>query len=234
MVAEAKEGWRYIASRQKVRSVIIGFCTGLIGGGMVVPLSVTFADNILHAGSTAFGLLQLSLGVGVAASVLTLSLTKRRTPIEVVFARAVIGAGISILVAASMSTLGLTMLFIAGLGICAGAVYVLGFTVLQTDVEDGIRGRIFGVFYVLVRFCLLLAFALAPFISSGLEAASSHSTVRRHGITVHHELALGSWTIAIPGARLTLWLGGAIVVVAGLIARRGMRAASSSRPATGP
>ncbi len=36
-----------------------------------------------------------------------------------------------------------------GIGICAGAVYVLGFTLLHENVDDDLRGRIFSTFYLL-------------------------------------------------------------------------------------
>jgi len=41
MWRDAKEGWRYIRDTYRVRAVILGFCTGLIGGGMVVQAEQT-------------------------------------------------------------------------------------------------------------------------------------------------------------------------------------------------
>jgi MFS family permease len=108
--------------------------------------------------------------------------------------------------------------------VCAGAVYILGFTILQASAHDEIRGRIFGVFYVLIRFCLLLAFALAPFLSAALDGLSGHLTRTVGGLAIHHEVGFGSFVLPLPGTRLTLWLGGAIIIGAGLLARQGMRA----------
>ena len=223
---DAKEGWKFIGQTYRVRGVIIGFCTALIGGGMTVPLETTFSDQILHTGATGFGLLAMSLGLGVAVGVLLVSVTQKRVNHDMVFGIAVLGAGASLLFAASMSHIGLVMLGIAALGICAGTVYVLGFTILGESTNDDIRGRIFGVFYTLVRFCLLLAFTLAPFLSGLLDGLSSHFHRTVNGHVLSHQLGNSTFHVAIPGTRLTLLLGGVIILMAGWIARRDLRKAS--------
>jgi MFS family permease len=231
---EAKEGWAYIGSTYRVRAVIIGFCTALIGGGMVVPLGITYSSNILHKGQTGYGLLELALGVGAAAGILLLSVTHRRVNHDRTFAAAVAGAGGSLIFAAFMSNLALVMLGIGLLGVCAGAVYVLGFTILGATTSDELRGRIFGVFYTLVRLCLLLAFILAPFLTGLLNGLAGH--LHRHvgSRLIKGELGTSSLHVALPGARLTLWLGGLIVLFAAWIARRDLRRAVAQGQVAAP
>jgi MFS family permease len=222
---DAKEGWRFIGGTYRVRAVIIGFSVALIGGGMTVPLGITYSEDILHKGSTGYGLLELALGLGAAAGVLILSMTQKHLPHDWTFAFAVAGAGGSLIFAAFMSNLGLVMLGIGLLGVCAGAVYVLGFTILGATTSDELRGRIFGVFYTLVRLCLLLAFTLAPLLSAVLGGLSSH--LHRHIGTrlIKGEVGTSSLHLALPGARLTLWLGGVIILVAAWVAKRDLRKA---------
>src|SRR5205807_2568219 len=74
---------------------------------------------------------------------------------------------------ASTSHLIVAVLFVGGLGLCAGAVYVLGFSILQANVEDELRGRTFATLYTLIRFCLLLAFTVAPVLSTVLDGLSN-------------------------------------------------------------
>ena len=231
---EVKEGWRFIGQTYRVRAVIIGFCTGLIGGGMVVPLGVTFSAKILHKGPTGFGLLEFALGLGVAIGVLALTVGQRHLDHDRVFSLAVAGAGVSIIFAAAMSRLLLVMLGIAGLGVCAGTVYVLGFTILGASTTDDIRGRIFGVFYTLVRLCLLLAFTLAPLASGVLDGLSAHLHRRAHGVTIRGEVGTAAFHVALPGTRLTLWLGGIIILAAAWSARRDLhKAAALAEPIDG-
>jgi len=225
MWREGKEGWKFIRSTYQVRAVIIGFCTGLIGGGMVVPLGITYSSTILHEGATGFGLLELALGVGVAAGVMLFAATQNRLPHHRMYAVSVLGAGIALLLAACMSNIGLVMLCIGVFGMFVGAVYVLGFTILGASTSDELRGRIFGVFYTLVRLCLLLAFTLAPLLAGLLDGVSAHFRVRIGKVLVRHEVGTSSLHVALPGARLTLWLGGLIIVFASWIAHRDLRRA---------
>ena len=108
------------------------------------------------------------------------------------------------------------MFFVAILGMCAGAVYVLGFTLLHESVDDELRGRIFGALYTLVRFCVLLAFAVGPLLSDLLDRLSVKLVDR-------HVSPLGV-DIFVPGVRLTLWLAGVIIIGAAVLAVLSLRA----------
>ncbi|MGH9178168.1 MAG: MFS transporter [Acidimicrobiales bacterium] len=221
---ELAEGGRFIHQSPVVRAVILGIGTGLIGGGMVVPLGPVASDQIYGAGTAGFGLLLAALGFGVATGIIGLSLLQRRVPHERMFVAAVLGGGASLLAAASVPTLTLALVFAAALGLCAGSVYILGFTILQTNVEDELRGRIFALLYTLVRFCLLLAFTLAPVISRLLDDLS--------GSVLDRSVSIGGWSVALPGVRLTLWLGGVIILAAGLLAARSLRYAARAASAS--
>ena len=217
-VRDMREGFSFITHSPLIRSVILAIATGLIGGGMLVPLGPPFASRVLGGGSAAFGLLLTALGFGVAAGVIALSIIQKRLPHERVFTFAVLGAGASILAGASMSTLTPALGFVFLLGVFAGGVYILGYTILQSNVEDELRGRIFATLNALVRFCLLLAFAAAPALS-GLLDSISHRLFKR-------SVRIFGFHVGIPGVRLTLWLGGLIILGAGALTVAGLRGAT--------
>ena len=198
---ELADGWRFIGQNAVVRSVIVGIATGLVGGGMLVPLGPVMSSEVLGAGTAGFGLLLTALGTGVAVGIIGLSIVQKRLRHEVIFVWSLVGAGGCIIGGASMSTLTPALAFVAVLGLCAGSVYILGFTILQTNVENELRGRIFATLYTLIRFCVLLAFTLAPALSSLLDKLSDD----------------------IEGVRLTLWLGGCIILMAALLAQVSLR-----------
>jgi dTMP kinase len=208
---DLREGWRFIGTSPVVRSVLIGLSTGLIGGGMVVPLGPTFASKELHAGNAGFSLLLTAMGTGVAIGVLGLSAAQRRVPKERLFPWAVLGAGAALLAGASMSSLALALLFVGLMGVFAGGVYVMGFTLIQENVSDEIRGRVFATLYTLVRLCLVIALTIGPLLAAGLNGLSPGS------------VDVGGITVQLPGVRLTLWLGGAIIVAAGVLAHYALR-----------
>ncbi len=214
--SEIKDGWKFIGTNPTVRSVMVGLGTGLIGGGMIAPLGPIYANQVLHAGAAGFGLLLTALGMGLAVGVIGLSTFQARVPHSRAFPWVVVGAGASMLVAVSMGSLGLTMAFIAVMGVCAGAVYVLGYTILQESVEDELRGRTFATLYTLSRLCMLISLSLAPLVSRVLDDLSN--------AVVDGQLSLGSADFSLPGVRLTRWIGAAIILAAGGLALRASKA----------
>ena len=112
------------------------------------------------------------------------------------------------------------------MGVCAGAVYVLGFTILQENVEDELRGRIFAALYTLSRLCLLISLSLAPLLAGLLDNLSKRLLDRR--------IDLLGLTVELPGVRLTLWLGAAIILVAGTLALRSQQRAADVRTGEEP
>ncbi len=215
--SELKEGWEFAFVDPVARAVIVGLATGLIGGGMLVPLGAVFSNEVLGRGEAGFGLLTFGLGMGVAVGVLAVSVLQNRVPKRQLFTVAVLAAGGLLVAAASTSTMGPAVLGVASLGVCAGFVYVLGFTLLHENVGDEMRGRAFGALYTLVRLCVLSAFLIGPFLSQMLDSLSQR--------WVDRELEVLGVHLFVPGVRLTLWLAGAIIVLAGLIAAWSFRAA---------
>jgi dTMP kinase len=208
---ELKEGWQFIFVNPVVRAVILGLATGLMGGGMVVPLGSIFSKDVLGAGAAGYGVFITALGFGVAAGVLLLSVTQNKLPRIRIFELSIFGAGGALIFAASMSSLTFAVVCVAALGVCGGSVYVVGFTLLHENVDDELRGRIFSALYTLVRLCLLIAFALGPFLSELLDRAS------RKWLTNRVLNLPGGHDLFLPGVRLTLWLSGFIVLVAGFV-----------------
>ena len=216
---ELREGWRFIFLNPVVRAVNLGLATGLIGGGMVVPLGSIFSERVLHAGPAGFGVFVTALGFGVAAGILLISLAQTRLPKERVFTLAMFGGAASLFAAASTSSLGPAFTFVLLLGVCAGGIYVLGFTLLHENVDDALRGRIFSALYTIVRLCLLIAFALGPFLSELLDRVSRHFfTDPERTIT----LPAGRH-LFIPGERLTLWFAATIILLAATIVSFSLR-----------
>jgi dTMP kinase len=101
------------------------------------------------------------------------------------------------------------------LGMFAGAIYVLGFTLLQISVAEELRGRIFSAVYTIVRLSLIIAMAVGPFVAATLNGLSEEF--------FNKHLSIFGWEIFIPGVRITLWIAGMIIVSAGFLAFNSVR-----------
>ena len=220
------DGLRFIGTDPLVRGVMVGLAGGLLGGGSIIPLGSLLNTEVLGGGDPGYGLLITALGIGAALGVLTLLWLQRRLPRATVFTVAVVACGASIISAASVSSLLPAMFAAAAIGATAGTGYVTGFTVLQENVADEMRGRIFATLYTVVRLCLLLALTLSPFFANLLGNIAEHLA---HG-TVH----FAGIHVDLPGVRLALWAGGLLTVVSGLAARVLMRRAEKTAPVGEP
>lgn len=217
---EVREGWEHIWRTPVVRAIMIGLSTALLGGGMIVPLGVLFSTQVLKAGNAGYGVLTTALGVGVAIGVALLSVLQKRAPKHQLFELALLIGGGSLIAAAAMSSLFLAVIFVGVVGVSAGAVYVLGFTVLQESVSNELRGRIFSAVYTLVRMCILISFAVGPFLAQGLNSLSK--------AVLHNHVGVAGFDFSVPGVRWALWVAGGIVILGWLGVVRSTRRAHQS------
>lgn len=214
-IRELREGWNFIFLNPQVRAVLVGLSTGMIGGGMLIPLGAVYNSEVLGAGNAGFGVLPIALGLGVAFGVALLSALQRLLRKESVFVASVFGAGLTLLFAVSGSNTFLTLAGVVLLGVCSGSVYVLGFTILHENVDDELRGRVFSALYTLVRFCLLISFAVGGFLSDGFDWLFD--------VLFDQEVEILGFVFELPGVRGALWLASLLILGAGVLASWSLR-----------
>ena len=214
--AELREGWRFAFGNPVARTVNLGLATGLIGGGMLVPLGAIYAEEVLGAGKSGLGVLITALGLGVAVGVGLVTWRQKHLDKARTFTMSLTGAGVFLALAASIGQVHLSTSMVFGIGICAGGVYVLGFTLLHETVDDDLRGRIFSTLYLLVRGCVLLALVVGPLMEDLLDRLSS--------ILWDRNVELFGISVDVPGVRLTLWLAALIILASGVVAAGSLRA----------
>lgn len=210
-LGEAREGLTFIRTSPVVRAVMVGLGTALMGGGLAIPLGKVFTDRVLGAGDSGYSLVLLAMGVGAAIGVISVIVLQRRLPRDFMFCSCVLGGGVALLTAASMSALGAAIWCVGAFGLCAGAAFVLGQTILQSDTEDALRGRIFAAFYALIRLALVIPLVFGPFVSAGLDRLS------RRVFGDDERVVVAGIHVDLPGVRLTLWLGAIVIVLASFL-----------------
>ncbi len=209
-INDLREGWNFIFVNPVARTVNMGLATALIGGGMLVPLGAIYATEVLNAGDGGFGFLITALGLGMAVGVGLVSWVQRHLSKTKIFTWSLVAAGTFLIVSASTSQIHFSGTMTFCIGICAGSVYVLGFTLLHENVADELRGRIFSTFYLLTRMCVLLALVVGPLLEETFDRLSKRFWER--------DINIFGYELFVPGVRLTLWLAALIMLTAGLIA----------------
>ena len=209
-INDLREGWKFIFVNPVARTVNMGLATALIGGGMLVPLGAIYATEVLNAGDGGFGFLITALGLGMAVGVGLVSWVQRHLSKTKIFTWSLVAAGTFLIVSASTSQIHFSGTMTFCIGICAGSVYVLGFTLLHENVADELRGRIFSTFYLLTRMCVLLALVVGPLLEETFDRLSKRFWER--------DINIFGYELFVPGVRITLWLAALIMLIAGLIA----------------
>ncbi|CAI8331718.1 MAG: Putative bacilysin exporter BacE [Acidimicrobiales bacterium AG-410-I20] len=209
-INDLREGWNFIFVNPVARTVNMGLATALIGGGMLVPLGAIYATEVLNAGDGGFGFLITALGLGMAVGVGMVSWVQRHLSKTKIFTWSLVAAGTFLIVSASTSQIHFSGTMTFCIGMCAGSVYVLGFTLLHENVADELRGRIFSTFYLLTRMCVLIALVVGPLLEETFDRLSKRFWER--------DINIFGFEVFVPGVRLTLWLAALIMLTAGLIA----------------
>lgn len=200
------DGLRYIRHSRLVGGLIIGLIGAFVSAGAVIGAGKIFTAS-LGGGNAAYGVLFGSVFVGLGLGIafgpkLARDLSRRR-----LFGLALVFAACCLILAAVMPQIVLAVIFVIGLGFGAGVAYLAATTLIGTEVESAMRGRIFAVLQSMVRVVLVIALAAVPFVVAGIGQTTLH---------------FGHVHYVIDGTRIVLIAGGVFTLVAGLLAYRKM------------
>ena len=227
VVASIREGVAFARRDALVRGVLVGMLGAMGATGVVVGNGKLFTETVLDGGEAAFALLFGAVFVGIALGVaagpaLVRGLSRRRA-----LGLAIVAAGACLVFMSVVPVLALVTIATALLGAFAGLAYVLGLTLLGSEVDDAVRGRTFGLVNTLMRVSLLVAVAVGALVA--------------HFIGVHR-----AGRVDVNGVSVTLLLAGLLALTVGSVAlriiddrpgvplRRDLAALVRRRPAPGP
>ncbi len=144
------------------------------------------------------------MGIGMASSNKVVELVER----EFVFVWSIIAAAAALFVLAAMPGIGLAAVITVVLGAFCGSAWVSGYVLLQENVTDEYRGRTFASLTVVSRLGLFLSLIVFPVVAGAIGV---------------HTLTIADRVYDLSGARFSLMLAGAGVILAGVFTRRGLR-----------
>jgi dTMP kinase len=212
---DLKEGVRFLKDHSFARAMTVGIVLAFTGAGAVMSLGPIFAQNTLRAGGSGWGILVTAVGIGMALGMAAAAPVSRRIDKDLLFTSTILAGGAALTVLAAMPNLALVATFTVVLGAAAGATLVTGYTLLHENVDDELRGRVFGSLTVLSRLGLFLSLAGFPLLAQALPGLS---------------LGSGANVVVIGSVRVAMWVGAVIIVLGGLFSWRGLARSRLTRP----
>ena len=186
-IVELKEGFRYVLRSPAIRAILVNL--GQISV-LVMPFTIllpVFAADVFHGGPGLLGWLSTASGVGaligtlhLAANQNTAGLGRRIAVCTILFGAAMIAMGYS-------PWLWLTLVAVGAGGLGFMQQMAASNTILQTIVEDKMRGRVMALYFVALQ-------GLGPFGSLlGGSLASRIGAPRTVALSGVVSLAGGLW-----------------------------------------
>ena len=169
------EGFRYVGRSGPIRALLI--LLGLVSfvGMPYAVLMPIFADQILHGGARALGLLMGASGVGSLIAALGLAMRHGVRGLGRVVAFSTAGLGISLILFSLSRWFWLSAALLTPVGFCMVVGMASSNTLVQTLVPDNLRGRVMAVYSMMFMgmapFGALTAGALAHRLGAPLTVA---------------------------------------------------------------
>ena len=167
MMVQLREGWAYVSGFVPVRHILLLFALLSLMGWPFMVLMPVFAVQVLHGGPKTLGLLMGAVGVGSLVSALAMVARRsvRGLTKMIPIAAAAFGVGLICFGLSKNLWLSLPVMLVTGFGMMQGLT--ASNTILQTLVDEGMRGRMMSYY--------TMAFVgMAPF-GSLLSGALAHA-----------------------------------------------------------
>ncbi|GDY30751.1 dTMP kinase [Gandjariella thermophila] len=201
-----RDGLRYVAGNTLMRGLVIGMTGAFAAAGAVVGTARLYAASLL-GGDTAFGMLFVAVFVGLGTGMAFAPKAAARLTHNRLFGVAIVAAGLSLVLVALAPHLWTALVTVALVGASAGVAFLTGLTIIGSQIEDRIRGRMVSLVQVLMKTIVFGSTAATPALV-GL--------VQVHTVTV-----LGH-QMRVDGTRPVLLGAGVVAALVGVIAYRQM------------
>jgi dTMP kinase len=203
MVRDAAE---FVRSTPLVRGLLVGLIGAFAAAGALIGSAKLYADS-LRGGESTFGLLIVAMFIGLATGMAGAPKLARRLPHNRLFGIAIVLAGLVLCLVALSPHLVISLVTVMVIGACAGAAFLTGVTIIGSQVEDAIRGRINAIYQALMKIILAASMGLTPVFV---------------GLVQPRKVDVWGRSMTIDGTRPVLLASGLIAALVGVIAYRQM------------
>jgi MFS family permease len=140
------EGFRYAWRTGPIRALLLLLGLVSLMGMPYAVLMPIFADQVLHGGPRALGLLMGAAGVGALMGALTLAARRGVSGLERWIAGSSMAFGACLILFACSRSLWLSAAFLVATGFAMIGQNAASNTLIQSIVPDGLRGRVMSIY----------------------------------------------------------------------------------------
>ena len=150
MLEELRTGWKYVAGFAPVRALLLSVALVGLAGMPYATLMPVIASKVLHGGPHTLGILMTASGIGALAG--TLYLASRHTVVGLgkVIVAASLGLSLGLMAFSFSRALWLSMLILPVVGAGLMLQAAASNTILQTVVDERLRGRVMAFYSVAI------------------------------------------------------------------------------------
>ena len=206
LLAMFADGIRFARTTPLIRGLLLGMIGAFAAGGAVIGSAQQYARSLL-GGEATFGMLFVALFVGLGIGMVVAPRLSRQMSRTRLYGVAIVLAGLALVLVALSPHLWVSLVVVMALGACAGVAFLASITIIGTEVDDAIRGRINSLYQALMKVVLFTAALLVPLVV---------------GLVSSRTWTLFGSRITVDGTRPVLFAAGLLAALAGLLAYRQM------------
>lgn len=170
MIEELRTGWTYVSRFPPVRALLLSVALAGMMGMPYMTLMPVIVAKVLHGGPHTLGILMTASGIGALAG--TLYLASRHTVVGLgkVIVASSIGLSLGLIAFSFSHVLWLSMLILPIIGAGMMLQAAASNTILQTVVDENLRGRVMAFYSVAIMGMQPIGSLLAGIVAERISA----------------------------------------------------------------
>ena len=168
-LTDLRDGFVYVTTHRQIRTLLLLLAATSLFGSAYLTLMPVFARDILHGGSDALGFLMAAIGVGALLGALTIARVPPALLGRVPFL-ASICLGVAVIAFSHSTSFAVSMLLLVPAGFAMMTLGISTNTVMQSAVDDRMRGRVMAYYVMAFIGMLPLSSLIAGYFSHEVGA----------------------------------------------------------------
>ncbi len=141
---EMKAGLKFIFTHAAISFVVIAMTTGMFAIRCFSALIAVYVRDVLHAGSSLFGILGSMVGFGMIIGTQLVRFGAKRLPSVQIVTAGLAGAGVCIAILAAFGSTMMAVISILGIGFFVAFVFIPAQVLMQEHTPPNMLGRVSG------------------------------------------------------------------------------------------